>query len=95
MITRLIISGQNSGRGCSSVVPTEYGHARAPEWKNRHWASVVYTVRLESCRVAIMGINTPHDGASIGIYIQARPNDTSNNTCELGSRSNEEGSGYN
>ena len=46
--------------------------------KNRHWALVVYTVHLETCWVAIMGIDTPHDGASTGIYIQVGPNDTSN-----------------
>ena len=85
IITGLIISDQNSGGWFSSVVPTEYGRARAPEWKSRHWASVVYTVHRESCRVAIMGIDTPHDGASTGIYILAGLNDTSNECIQASS----------
>ena len=35
-------------------------------------------MHLELCRVAIIGIDTPHGGTSTGIYKQAGPNDTSN-----------------
>ena len=44
--------------------------------KIRHWASVVYTMHLESCRVANRGTDTPHGGNITGSYSQAGLNDT-------------------
>ena len=43
--------------------------------KIRHRASVVYTMHLESCRVATRGTDTPHGGTNICDYNQAGSKD--------------------
>ena len=52
--------------------------------KRKHWASVVYTMHLESCRVATRGTDTPHGGTSTGIYSLAGPNDTGHECMRVG-----------